>query len=98
MLLVKQISMKLFLRIAHENTVSSELVNRDVDMATEIGRFTSDQIMLEVSIVIRAQAVKRSLNLLKLLVGVSLALFPKKKALLKICWKDYLITVFWIVT
>ena len=41
MLLVKQISMKLFLRIAHENTRSSELVNRDVDMAAEMGKFTS---------------------------------------------------------
>ena len=71
MLLVKQISLKLFLRIAHENTVSSELVNRDADMAAEIGKFTSDQIMLEASIVIRAQAVKSLLSVLKLLGLVS---------------------------
>ena len=54
MLLVKQISLKLFLRIAHENTVSSELVNRDVDMAAEMGKFTSDKIMVEASTVMLA--------------------------------------------
>ena len=42
MLLVKQTSLKLFLRITRENTVSSELVNRDSDMAAEIGKFTSN--------------------------------------------------------
>ena len=36
MLFVKQISLKLFLRIAHENTVSLELVICDADMAAEI--------------------------------------------------------------
>jgi hypothetical protein len=78
MLLVKQISLKLFLRIAHENTVSSELFNRDADMASEIGKFTSNQIMVEASTVIRAQAIKSSLDILKLLLRVSLALFPKR--------------------
>ena len=78
MLLVKQISMKLFLRIAHENTVSSELVNRDADMAAEMGKFTSDQIIVEASTVMRAQPIKSSLNELKLLGRVSLALFPKR--------------------
>ena len=78
MLLVKQISLKLFLRIGHENTVSSELFNRDADMASEIGKFTSNQIMVEASTVIRAQAIKSSLDILKLLLRVSLALFPKR--------------------
>ena len=78
MLLVIQISLKLFLRIGHENTVSSELFNRDADMASEIGKFTSNQIMVEASTVIRAQAIKSSLDILKLLLRVSLALFPKR--------------------
>ena len=60
MLLVKQISLKLFLRIAHENTVSSELVNRDADMAAEMGKYTSDQIIVEASTVKRAQPIKNS--------------------------------------
>jgi len=78
MLLVKQISLKLFLRIAHENTVSSELVNRDADMAAEMRKFTSDQIMVEASTVMRAQLIKSFLNVLKLLGRVSLAFFPKR--------------------
>ena len=66
------------MRIAHENTVSSELVNRDADMAAEMGKYTSDQIIVEASTVKRAQPIKSSLNVLKLLGRVSLALFPIK--------------------
>ena len=57
-MLVKQISLKLFLRIAHENTMSSELFNRDADMASEIGKFTSNQIMVEASTVIVHRRLK----------------------------------------
>ena len=66
------------MRITHENTMSSELFIRDADMAAEMVKFTSDQIMLEASTVKGALAVKSSLNVLKLLGRVSLALFPIK--------------------
>ncbi len=75
MLLVKKISLKLFLRIAHENTVSSELVNRDADMAAEMRKLTSDQIMVDASRVMRAKLIKSFMNVLKLLGSVSLAFF-----------------------
>ena len=78
MILVKQKSFELFLRLTHGNTVSSELVNCDADMEAEMGKFTSNQIMLEASTDMCAQLVKRSLNVLKLLEQVSLALFPKR--------------------
>ena len=51
--------------------MSSKLVNRDADMAAEMVKFASDQIMLEASTVNGAQAVKSSLNVLKF-VGTSL--------------------------
>ena len=78
MLLVKQISLKLFLKISIENTVSLELVNSHADMAAEMGKFTSDQIMVEASTVMRTQVIKSSLYVLKLLGRVSLALLPKR--------------------
>ena len=59
--------MKLFLRIVHENIVSSELFNNDTDMASEMEKFTSDQIMVEAITVMSAHAFKNSLNVLKLL-------------------------------
>ena len=67
MLLVKKISLKLFLRIAHENTVSSESVIRDADMAAEMAAFTRNQIMSEASTSMLAQANQNSMNVLKLL-------------------------------
>ena len=66
------------MKIAQEKTVSSELVIRDADTAAEMVKFTSDQIMLEASTFKRTQAFKRTLNILKLLGLVSLAVFPKK--------------------
>ena len=56
-----------YLRIAHENTVSSESVIRDADMAAEMGQFTRDQIMMEASTAMLAQANQSSMNVLKLL-------------------------------
>ena len=56
-----------YLRIAHENTVSSESVIRDADMAAEMAAFTRNQIMSEASTSMLAQANQSSMNVLKLL-------------------------------
>ena len=56
-----------YLRIAHENTVSSESVIRDADMASEMASFTRDQIMMEASTAMLAQANQSSMTVLKLL-------------------------------
>ena len=56
-----------YLRIAHENAVSSESVVRDADMAAEMASFTRDQIMMEASTAMLAQANQSSMTVLKLL-------------------------------
>ncbi len=56
-----------YLRIAHENTVSSESVVRDADMAHEMAQFTRDQIMTEASTAMLAQANQSSMTVMKLL-------------------------------
>jgi len=56
-----------YLRIAHENTVSSESVVRDADMAHEMAAFTRDQIMTEASTAMLAQANQSSMTVMKLL-------------------------------
>ena len=56
-----------YLRIAHENTLSSESVVRDADMAAEMANFTRNQIMMESSVAMLAQANARPLQILKLL-------------------------------
>ena len=56
-----------YLRIAHENTVSSESVVRDADMANEMAEFTRDQIMTEASTAMLAQANQSSMTVMKLL-------------------------------
>jgi len=56
-----------YLRVAHENSVSSESVLRDADMAEEMARFTRDQIMVEASTAMLAQANQNSMSVLKLL-------------------------------
>ncbi|HJL87998.1 MAG: flagellin [SAR324 cluster bacterium] len=56
-----------FLRIAHENTLSSESVVRDADMATEMANFTRNQILMESSVAMLAQANAQPLAMLKLL-------------------------------
>ena len=56
-----------YLRIAHENTLSSESVIRDADMAAEMANFTRNQIMMESSVAMLAQANARPLQILKLL-------------------------------
>ena len=56
-----------FLRIAHENNLSSESVIRDADMATEMANFTRNQILMESSVAMLAQANSRPLAMLQLL-------------------------------
>jgi len=56
-----------FLRIAHENALSSESVVRDADMAAEMAAYTRNQIVMESSIAMLAQANQRPLSMLKLL-------------------------------
>jgi len=56
-----------YLRIAHENTVSSESVVRDADMAEEMAAFTRHQIMTEASTAMLAQANQSSMTVMKLL-------------------------------
>ena len=56
-----------FLRIAHENNLSSESVIRDADMATEMANFTRNQILMESSVAMLAQANSRPLSMLQLL-------------------------------
>ena len=56
-----------YLRIAHENSVSSESVIRDADMAEEMATFTRDQIMMEASTSMLAQANQSSMSVMKLL-------------------------------
>ena len=53
-----------YLRIAHENTVSSESVVRDADMAHEMAQFTRNQIMTEASTAMLAQANQKSMAIL----------------------------------
>ncbi|MEE1577526.1 MAG: flagellin, partial [Deltaproteobacteria bacterium] len=52
---------------AHENTLSSESVVRDADMATEMANFTRNQILMESSVAMLAQANTQPLAMLKLL-------------------------------
>ncbi len=56
-----------FLRIAHENVTGSESVIRDADMAEEMARFTRNQILMESSMSMLAQANQKPLAVLKLL-------------------------------
>jgi len=56
-----------YLRIAHENSVSSESVIRDADMANEMAKFTRDKIMTEASTAMLAQANQSSTTVMKLL-------------------------------
>jgi len=56
-----------YLRIAHENTVSSDSVVRDADMAEEMAKFTRDKIMMEASTAMLAQANQSSMAVMKLL-------------------------------
>jgi len=56
-----------YLRIAHENSVSSESVIRDADMADEMATCTRNQIMMEASTSMLAQANQNSMTVLKLI-------------------------------
>jgi len=56
-----------YLRIAHENSVSSDSVVRDADMAEEMANFTRAQIMMEASTAMLAQANQSSMAVMKLL-------------------------------
>jgi len=56
-----------YLRIEHENSVSSESVIRDADMADEMATLTRNQIMMEASTAMLAQANQSSMSVMKLL-------------------------------
>ena len=56
-----------FLRIAHENTMGSESVIRDADMAEEMTEFTRNQIMMEASTSMLAQANQKAMTVMKLI-------------------------------
>jgi len=56
-----------FLRIAHENVLSSESVIRDADMATEMANFTRNQILMDSSVAMLAQANQAPMAMLQLL-------------------------------
>ena len=56
-----------YLRVAHENVTSSESVIRDADMAEEMAKFTRNQIMVQSSTAMLAQANARSQSVLSLL-------------------------------
>jgi flagellin len=56
-----------YLRIAHENVMSSESVIRDADMAAEMTSFTRNQIMTESSVAMLAQANQRPNAVMKLI-------------------------------
>ena len=55
-----------YLRIAHENVLNSESVIRDADMAEEMTKFTRNQIMMESSTAMLAQANQMPQSILKL--------------------------------
>ena len=55
-----------YLRIAHENVLSSESVIRDADMAEEMTKFTRNQIMVDSSTAMLAQANARAQSILRL--------------------------------
>ena len=56
-----------YLRIAHENSVSSESVIRDADMAEEMTEFARNQILVQSSTAMLAQANQNSMTVLKLI-------------------------------
>jgi len=55
-----------YLRIAHENVMSSESVIRDADMAEEMTKFTRNSIMTDSATAMLAQANARSQSVLRL--------------------------------
>jgi flagellin len=56
-----------YLRIAHENVMSSESVIRDADMAEEMTAFTRNQIMTDSATAMLAQANQRAQSVMRLL-------------------------------
>jgi flagellin len=56
-----------YLRIAHENVMSSESVIRDADMAEEMTAFTRNQIMTDSATAMLAQSNQRAQSILALL-------------------------------
>ena len=56
-----------WLRIAYENVQGSESVLRDADMAEEMVDFTRNQIMMESSTAMLAQANQKPLSVLRLI-------------------------------
>ena len=78
-----------YLRIAHENTVSSESVIRDADMANEMAKFTRDKIMTEASTAMLAQANQSSTTVMKLLGWLFLIYFYRKRFSRMIYWETF---------
>ena len=56
-----------YLRIAKENVIGSESVVRDADMAEEMMQFTRNQIMVDSSTAMLAQANQAPMAMLQLL-------------------------------
>ena len=56
-----------YLRIAHENVMSSESTIRDADIAEEMAAFTRNQIMVESSTAMLAQANQNPRSVMNLL-------------------------------
>jgi flagellin len=56
-----------YLRIAHENVMSSESTIRDADIAAEMAAFTRNQIMVESSTAMLAQANQNPRSVMNLL-------------------------------
>jgi flagellin len=56
-----------YLRIAHENVLGSESVIRDADVAAEMAAFTRNQIMVESSTAMLAQANQNPRSVLSLI-------------------------------
>lgn len=56
-----------YLRITHENVISSESIIRDVNTAEAMIKFTRDQIIVKSSTVMLAQSVTRAESALQLI-------------------------------
>ena len=56
-----------FMRIAHENVLSRESVIREADTATKMVKFTRNQILMDSSVAMLAQANQAPMAMLQLL-------------------------------
>ena len=56
-----------YLRNAHENVINAESIVRDADMAEEMSAFARNQILVQSSTAMLAQANQSSMTVMKLL-------------------------------